>query len=142
MEDTTKARPVEVADNLRKTHLDADGKVLDAKLCKTAIANAPAHDRTAFMRSITFVSAEREVGRDTISANDPMRTSPPSIGRSVARNSLKECLFRKLIVGRPSRAIAMSLVSSGVAPKKAVSGVLTLEVGSEPTTKGMTSHAR
>ena len=40
MEDITKARLVEVADNLLKTHLDADGKVLDAKLCKTAIINA------------------------------------------------------------------------------------------------------
>ena len=40
MEDTTKTRLVEVADNLLKTHLDADGKVLDAKLCKTAIINA------------------------------------------------------------------------------------------------------
>jgi hypothetical protein len=36
----------------------------------------------------------------------------------------------------------MSLVSSGVAPKKAVSAVLTLGVRSEPTTRGMTSHAR
>jgi hypothetical protein len=40
MEDVTKARLVEVADNLLKAHLDADGKVLDAKLCKTAIINA------------------------------------------------------------------------------------------------------
>jgi hypothetical protein len=40
MEDVTKARLVEVADNLLKAHLDADGKVLDAKLCKTAISNA------------------------------------------------------------------------------------------------------
>jgi len=40
MEDVTKARQVEVADNLLKAHLDADGKVLDAKLCKTAIINA------------------------------------------------------------------------------------------------------
>jgi hypothetical protein len=28
-----------VADNLLKAHLDADGKVLDANLCKTAIIN-------------------------------------------------------------------------------------------------------
>ena len=40
MEDVTKARLVEVADNLLKAHLDTDGKVLDAKLCKTAIINA------------------------------------------------------------------------------------------------------
>ena len=40
MEDVTKAGQVEVADNLLKAHLDADGKVLDAKLCKTAIINA------------------------------------------------------------------------------------------------------
>ena len=36
MEDSTKARLVEVADDLLKAHLDADGKVLDKKLCKTA----------------------------------------------------------------------------------------------------------
>ncbi len=36
----------------------------------------------------------------------------------------------------------MSLVSSGVEPKKAVSAVLTLGVRSEPNTRGMTSHAR
>jgi hypothetical protein len=29
-----------VADDLLKAHLDADGKVLDKKLCKTAIINA------------------------------------------------------------------------------------------------------
>jgi hypothetical protein len=40
MQDDTKARLVEVADNVLKAHLDADGKVLDAKLCKTAIINA------------------------------------------------------------------------------------------------------
>ena len=40
MEDVTKAGQVEVADNLLKAHLDADGKVLDAKLCKAAIINA------------------------------------------------------------------------------------------------------
>jgi hypothetical protein len=40
MEDVTKARQDELADNLLKAHLDADGKVLDAKLCKTAIINA------------------------------------------------------------------------------------------------------
>jgi hypothetical protein len=40
MEDITKTHLVEVADDLLKTHLDADGKVLDAKLCKTAIINA------------------------------------------------------------------------------------------------------
>ena len=78
-----------------------------------------------------------------MSANDPKRT--PACSQSAAparRNSLKECFFRKLIVGRPSRAIAMSLVSSGVEPKKAVSAVLTLGVRSEPNTRGMTSHAR
>ena len=40
MEDVTKLGLVEVVDNLLKAHLDADGKVLDAKLCKTAIINA------------------------------------------------------------------------------------------------------
>ena len=40
MEDDTKAHLVEVADNLLKAHLDDDGKVLDKKLCKTAIVNA------------------------------------------------------------------------------------------------------
>jgi hypothetical protein len=40
MEDSTQARLVEVADNLLKAHLDADEKVLDLKLCKTAIINA------------------------------------------------------------------------------------------------------
>jgi hypothetical protein len=40
MEDVTKARFVEVADNLLKVHFDADGKVLDKKICKTAIINA------------------------------------------------------------------------------------------------------
>ena len=40
MEDSTKARLVEVADDLLKAYLDADGKVLDKKLCKTAIINA------------------------------------------------------------------------------------------------------
>jgi hypothetical protein len=43
MEDVTKARLVEVADDLLKAHLDAGGKVLDAKLCKTAMINALAH---------------------------------------------------------------------------------------------------
>jgi hypothetical protein len=40
MEDVTKARFVEAAENLLKVHLDADGKVLDKKICKTAIINA------------------------------------------------------------------------------------------------------
>lgn len=40
MEDVTKGRLVEVAENLLKVHLDADGKVLDKKICKTAIINA------------------------------------------------------------------------------------------------------
>jgi hypothetical protein len=43
MEDDTKARLVEVAYNLLKAHLDADEKVLDAKLCKTTIINALAN---------------------------------------------------------------------------------------------------
>jgi hypothetical protein len=41
MEDVTKARLVEVADDLLKAYLDPDGKALDAKLCKTAIIKAP-----------------------------------------------------------------------------------------------------
>ena len=36
MEDVTKARQVEVPDYLLKAHLDADGKVLAAKLCTDA----------------------------------------------------------------------------------------------------------
>jgi len=40
MEDVIKARLVEVADDLLKVHLDADGKVLDKKICKIAIINA------------------------------------------------------------------------------------------------------
>ena len=40
MEDVTKGRLVEVAKNCLKVHLDADGKVLDKKICKTAIINA------------------------------------------------------------------------------------------------------
>jgi hypothetical protein len=40
MEDVIKARFVEVAENLLKVHLDVDGKVLDKKICKTAIINA------------------------------------------------------------------------------------------------------
>jgi len=40
MEDVIKARLVEVADDLLKVHLDADGKVLDKKICKTAIIDA------------------------------------------------------------------------------------------------------
>ena len=40
MEDVTEARLVEVADDLLKAHLDAAGKVLDAKLCRTAMINA------------------------------------------------------------------------------------------------------
>jgi hypothetical protein len=33
MEEVTKGRLVEVAENLLKVHLDADGKVLDKKIC-------------------------------------------------------------------------------------------------------------
>ena len=40
MEDAAKMGLVETADKLLKAHLDADGKVLDAKLCKDAIVNA------------------------------------------------------------------------------------------------------
>ena len=57
------------------------------------------------------------------------------------RSNLNECLFRKSIVGRPSSAIAKSLVSSGVAPSTAVSAVLMFGVKWEPTTRGMISQA-
>jgi hypothetical protein len=40
MKDAAKMRLAEVADNLLKAHLDDDGRVLDAKLCKDAIINA------------------------------------------------------------------------------------------------------
>ena len=40
MKDGAKMRLAEMADDLLKAHLDDDGKVLDAKLCKDAIINA------------------------------------------------------------------------------------------------------
>jgi len=40
MEDITQAGLVEVAENLLKVHLDADQKVVDAKIFKTAIISA------------------------------------------------------------------------------------------------------
>jgi len=40
MEDVTQASLVEVADNLFNVHTDAEGKILDAKIFKTAMTKA------------------------------------------------------------------------------------------------------
>jgi hypothetical protein len=40
MEDITQARLVEVADNLFNVHTGSEGKILDAKIFKTAMAKA------------------------------------------------------------------------------------------------------
>ena len=64
--------------------------------------------------------------------------SPPPTDR---RNSLKECFFRKLMVGRPKSAIAISFIGSGVVPRKIASPDLIPGLRPDATTRGMINHA-